>query len=119
MVSPLNHILRRWGFLAAIWLLAVCLIPSMSWARNPYTYTDVVEGDPGDGVLQPAPQVVPEPSSPVGGNRLPVFQVTLIPMGDQHYLPVFEFYQDGKEFFLLTRHPLSRVLHEGRWHHAP
>ena len=48
-------------FLSLLFVFAL-LAPADATARNSYDYTDSSEGDPGDGVLRPTPDIIiPEP----------------------------------------------------------
>lgn len=74
-------------------MLLVCLFsllafPPVASARVVDTIRDGHEGDPGDGVLSPAPKVVPEPTPK--DNIFPVFTITMVRTDNNVYLPVFE-----------------------------
>ena len=119
MVSRMNMASLRQA-LALLILLAALLLPfSGAQARNPYEYTDVVEGDPGDGVLQPGPEVVPDPKPNSNNFSLPVFQFILIDLGNHQYLPVFQVldFSDGPVFAEPLR--LVKNTSDWRWHRAP
>ncbi len=96
-------------------LVASTITAPMTQAKPPNCIRQD-EGDPGDGVLQPAAtssvELIPDPRAV---NR-PLFIVNLVPMPDGRFLPVFQLWDwDGSSGFQLE----NRVNEEGRWHHAP
>ena len=100
-------------------LVALLLIAPGTQAKNPYNYTDDIEGDPGDGVLQPRPQTVPEPEPSPTGYNFPVFALTLVDLGNNQFLPVFQVSDfSGAPVFMMPMH-LRWNISEGRWHRAP
>ena len=106
-------------FLFLFLLTVLMLAAPDSQARNPYTYTDDAEGDPGDGVLQPGPESEPEPVFTPKGFSYPLVAITLVDLGDGHFLPVFALNNlAGMPTFLPPSH-LRRNPSDGRWHRAP
>lgn len=56
------------ALLISLLVLASLFLATASSAKNPYDFTDSSEGDPGDGVLRPRPEIldpgpVPTPKS--------------------------------------------------------
>ena len=117
MVSRIRWPSPRWA-LVFLLLVAVFFISAPdAQARNTYDYTDNVEGDPGDGVLRPVPQV--EPSPIPKGHYLPVYTLTLIDMGNNQYLPIFQFSDFSGTPVIFGPMHLQRISPDGRWHRAP
>ena len=118
MVSQISW----FGRLLAVMLLLLCLTtltltPDAAWAKNRFTYTDGHEGDPGDGVLNPAqPAVDPDPVLPPKGDSPLVFFLTFVDRGDGQLIPILHLRTIGRQPGLrMTMPPIS----EGRWHRAP
>ncbi len=92
---------------------------SESQARTRYTFSDGGEGDPGDGVLQPKPQVIPDPVTITMNNSSVVFTIVLVNLGDNHFLPVFKVSNfNGNPVFIPQLNGLQSIS-ERRWHRAP
>jgi len=106
----------------AVHSLLLCLlsllvfVPAAS-ARNPYAIRDGHEGDPGDGVLEPAPVVDPKPTP--GDDIFPVFIITMVPMGNNTFLPVFQFTGFSGTHRLNNSDYGFLPVQDGRWHRAP
>jgi len=98
-------------------LVVLFLFAPDTQARNNYDYTDVVEGDPGDGVLRPVPQVEPNPIPK--GSGLPVFVLELVDLGNGQYLPIFNFSRIPGAPVIFGPMHLQRTNNDGRWHRAP
>lgn len=121
---------RLQTLLPAIVLLIVLstITPTIVYARNPYTYTDNAEGDPGDGVLDPAIDSGTDGGKDIGTitdleGRTPL-SGWLLPLGDVYLLPI---YLPGglsipgtlifeQAWFKISAAPVSLA---GRWHNAP
>ena len=106
--------------LALLFLLTVLILAvPEAQARNTDTATDSTEGDPGDGVLQPGPQVVTEPEITPKGSCYPILAVTLVDLGGGNFLPIFQMNNFlGTPGFIIPLH-LRSAPSEGRWHRAP
>lgn len=102
--------LRR--LLVLLFLLSLlCGFPltSDSLARNIYIPHDGSEGDPGDGVLNPNPEVQPDPA-PIREPLPLIVSIILLPLPDGGLQPVL---------VLRTAPPERPFFMEGRWHRAP
>ncbi len=96
-------------------LLTLVAWPSAASAAIRHRVVEGNEGDPGDGVLNPAPQASPAPS--VKRDSSPTFNVTLILMDDNTFLPVFQMVVfPGAPW---SSHAAIKKVQEGRWHRAP
>jgi len=98
-------------------LLAMLAFAPSAMARNENVLRDGHEGDPGDGVLNPAPVVDPEPNPAV--KLFPVFIIMMVPQDDNSFLPVFQL--TGFTGSPRVNYPQARMfaVQEGRWHNAP
>lgn len=107
--------------LFAIFLFTTLLSAGLAVAKNPYEIQDSsTEGDPGDGVLRPVPEIEPIPD-PVPRTFNLVF--TLDTQGVYAYgqplvllLPVT--FESGQPV-APTRDRYSILVPEGRWQYAP
>lgn len=131
MHSPIPSHLRRFApVLILLAILGICT-STAALARNPYDLADQNEGDPGDGVLDPA--VASDPN--VAGSKipLPVFRATRprddgSPMSPQNafcLVPLpFSGGLPGQGIVLVLprawlRPSAPTLLRNGRWHDAP
>ncbi len=87
MVSRVMSRLRAVLSAFALLIFLAPLLPATADAANPYEYTDRHEGDPGDGVLDPAVEGggsgIKNPermATPTGGASLPALNFTLVPV---------------------------------------
>jgi hypothetical protein len=117
------HSRRRGLFvtLSAFFLFAALLAADAALAKNPYDMHDSsTEGDPGDGVLRPVPEIEPTPQpaprefglvftlDTLGDYRYDLPLVLLLPVTDASGLPVS-----------MSRDRYSILLPEGRYQDAP
>ena len=118
MVSRLFVASRHLAVLSIlVCLLTLLVFPAEVTARNPYAMRDGHEGDPGDGVLNPAPEVDPIPTPKEAG--VPVFTLTLIPMGDNQFQPVFQLVGYYGTPWFSNPKTESRIVMNRGWHRAP
>ncbi len=120
-------------FLPALALVILLggLAPSAAFAAFKYEIYDDVEGDPGDGVLDPA---VESNVPPAGGRKLDPVVATSdglwpdawpLPLGNLYLVPLQlpgGLPGHGTVFFLpraWSRDDASVRRYEGRWHNAP
>ncbi len=106
----------------AVFALFLCLLCSLALppdalARNPYQIRDGHEGDPGDGVLDPAPVVDPHPTPK--GRPLPIFTVIMIMTDDNSFVPMFQIVGFTGTPLLSHTRLAELAVQEGRWHRAP
>jgi hypothetical protein len=87
MVSRVMSRLRAALSAFALLIFLATLPPANAGAANPYEYSDRHEGDPGDGVLDPAVEGggsgIKNPeriATPTGGASLPALNFTLVPV---------------------------------------
>jgi len=104
--TPLRRVAACLIFLSFI---VGMVVPSAAIARNTYQLSDGTEGDPGDGVLNPSPDVEPDPA-PIRGPMPEILTVYFQPQPDGSLRPVI---------VLRTIPPGFRWFTEGRWHRAP
>ena len=110
----------RLAFLAVPFLIA--LLAGGALAKTPYTITKVVEGDPGDGVLNPqsydSPAFLgPETYEDGGTTSTPAAATTAVGTTPPRVMSLpTSLYVPGLGWAVLT--PLW-LLHVGRWTHAP
>ncbi len=104
--------------MAFLFLLAVLLLSAPgTQAKNPYEMHN--EGDPGDGVLQPRPHVIPEPEPVAKGYFVPAYFLVLIDLGNNQFIPVFQVSDFSETPTIFGPGSLRRNISEGRWHRAP
>lgn len=124
MVSRVPSRLRAALSALALLIFLAALLPANADAVNPYEYTDGSEGDPGDGVLDPAvegggsgiknpEQIATTTSSAV----LPPLNFTLVPVYISTGLP-------GQGTFIFvprswSRYAFGTKMWEGGWPYAP
>jgi hypothetical protein len=99
-----------------LYVLAMSIAVPTALAKNPDCTIDI-EGDPGDGVLQPGPTYVYNPQPvPDSSSTESIFVVTLLFLGDNKFLPVFQMSDfSGHPVFQLEH----RTIRDWRWHRAP
>ncbi len=131
MVSRVLSCLRT--LLSAIALLIILAVFAQQpvQANNTYEFTDRTEGDPGDGVLDPA---LDDSESGGTDDRSPSAVSTAegaftdawyLPLGDFYLVPVYlpgAPMGHGTVIFLprvWSHTALTTRLSEGRWQHAP
>ncbi len=121
MVSHLTRIGRNLAVMLLIFSLAsLWLAPSPVFAKNPYIERDGHEGDPGDGVLNPNPQVDPDPTPSPKGPVMFVFHVTMVDMGGGNIVPVFQLRSETLNYAANSwSRAVPPLTFEGRWHRAP
>ncbi|MCP4290608.1 MAG: hypothetical protein GY780_02065 [bacterium] len=95
-------------------LLALMLLTQPAHARSRFTPTDIYEGDPGDGVLDPGPEVDPDPFPIDKNDHLYFAFVTFVDNGSGNLEPVFHFSIVSE----LWPAKIS-TLRDRRWHNAP
>jgi len=100
-----------------VFLVTFLVIPAEVSAKNPYSMRDGHEGDPGDGVLNPVPGVdpIPVPKEQV----FPVFTITMIPLGDNQFLPVFRLVGYFGDLWFSNPETGSPIVQNRGWHRAP
>lgn len=128
MVSRVPSRLRAALSVFALLVFLAALLPANADATNPYEYTDRHEGDPGDGVLDPAvegdgsgiknPEQIATATS---GANLPPLNFTLVPVYISTGLP-------GQGTFIFvprswsrswSRYAFGTKMREGGWPYAP
>lgn len=115
--------------LASLIIFTICfalLVAPVALAKNPYELQESSEGDPGDGVLRPAPEIIEPCPVPPPRNFGLIF--TADGWGDYRYdrpiliLPLL-FYHNmqpiGAGRMFPTEALFSLILREGRWQNAP
>lgn len=118
MVSRLLVASRRLvGISLLVCLLSLLVFPPTASARNPYTIRDGHEGDPGDGVLNPVPVQDPDPIPK--DDRIPAFTIRMIPVGGQHFIPVYQFTSFRRTIRPAPQKTGFRLVTDWRWHRAP
>ena len=108
----------------ALLIFLATQLPANAGAANPYDYTDGHEGDPGDGVLDPAVEGgssgIKNPeriATPTSGAILPPLNFTLVPVYISTGLP-------GQGTFIFvprswSRYAFGTKMREGGWPYAP
>jgi hypothetical protein len=111
--------------LSALLITFLLGFPADSQARNNYNYTDSSEGDPGDGVLRPKPQIEPVPEIEVRTFGIEFSTILFAPHADGRpnlLLPLLFFGPDPLWSVVTDSwggHRVGRIPSEGGWTHAP
>jgi hypothetical protein len=130
----LSHIPCRLRAIAPVLILSVVLgifTPAVALARNQYELADQNEGDPGDGVLDPA--IDSQPSVWDSKHPLPIYSTTgrgrdagwALPSSAFHFVSLpFSGGLPGQSVVLVLprawlRSGATALLQQGRWHDAP
>ena len=98
-------------------LLSLLVFPPTASARNPYTIRDGHEGDPGDGVLNPAPVQDPDPTPK--DDLIPLFTLRMIPVGGQRFIAVYQFTSFRRINRPAPHQTGFQLVTDWRWHRAP
>jgi hypothetical protein len=129
MVSRDISRLRAALSVVALLIFLPALLPATANSANIYDYTDRHEGDPGDGVLDPAVEgggsgIIKNPDLIVttsGGESLPTLDFILVPVyistgmpGQGTFIFVPRFWSSSS-----SRYAFGTKMREGGWPYAP